>query len=56
MARIIDSLTGSRRTIQLTTDDVISIVREYQQLSHKLRDLEDIRDLLENRVIYIPES
>ena len=56
MARIIDSLTGSRRTVQLSADDVISIVREYQQLTHILRDIEDIRDLLQNRVISIPEG
>ena len=54
MARIIES--GSRRIIQLSTDDIISIVQEYQQLTHKFRQLEDIRDILENKVLYIPEG
>ena len=56
MARIIESQTGSRRTIKLSTDDVISIVQEYQQLTHKFRYLKDVRDILENKVIYLPES
>ena len=56
MARIIESTTGARHTIQLSTDDIISIVREYQQLTNKFRYLEDIRDILENKVIYIPEG
>lgn len=56
MARIIESSTNSRRTVQLSTDDIISIVQEYQQLTKNLRELEEIRDILENKVIYIPES
>ena len=56
MARIIESSTGLRRTIQLTANDIISIVQEYQRLVHGLRELEDIRDILENQVLYIPEG
>ncbi|MCR5265196.1 MAG: hypothetical protein K6E29_01215 [Cyanobacteria bacterium RUI128] len=56
MARIIESSTGARRTIQLSTDDIISIVQEYQQLTHSLKHLEEIRDVLENKVIYLPEG
>lgn len=54
MARIINSSTGGRKTIQLSTDDIISIVQEYQQLTKGLRYLENVRDILENKVIYIP--
>ena len=56
MARIIESSMGSRRTIQLSTNDIISIVQEYQQLTQKFRYLEDVRDILENTVMYLPES
>ena len=54
MARIINSSTGKRQTVQLTTDDIISIVQEYQQLTKGLKYADDIRDILENKVIYIP--
>lgn len=56
MARIIEQLNGTRRIIQLSTDDIISIVQEYQQLTAKFRYIEDIRDILENKVLYLPES
>ena len=56
MARIIETTNGIRRTIQLSTDDIISIVQEYQRLSKGFRYLEDIRDILENKVLYLPES
>ncbi len=56
MARIIDSSTGTRRTIKLSTDDIISIVQEYQRLSRGLKHLEEIRDILENNVLYLPEG
>ena len=56
MARIIDPTTSGRRTVQLSADDIISIVREYQQLTKGLRYLEDIRDILENKVLYLPEE
>lgn len=56
MARIIESFEGSRRIIQLSSDDVISIVREYQQVAHKFRYLKDVRDILENKVFYLPEE
>ena len=56
MARIIETATNSRRTIQLSTDDILSIIQEYQQLTHKFRYLNDVRNILENRVFYLPES
>ena len=56
MARIIETTNGSRRTIRLTTDDIIAIVQEYQQLTKGLRYLETIRDSLENKVLYLPED
>lgn len=55
MARIIESTTGERRIIQLSTNDIISIVQEYQQLTNRYKHIKEIRDILENKVIYIPE-
>lgn len=55
MARILEN-NGKRRMIKLSTDDIIAIVQEYQQLTKGLRYLEDIRDTLTDKVMYIPES
>ncbi len=56
MAKIIESNKNERRTIRLTTDDIISIVQEYQQLTKGLKYLESIRDILSDKVLYLPES
>ena len=32
MARIIESTTGSRRTIKMSVDDILMIVKEYQRI------------------------
>lgn len=56
MARIIESINSKRRTIQLSTDDIISIVQEYQQLTKGCRHVSLVRDILEDKVIFIPES
>lgn len=56
MARIIESDTNSRRIIRLSSEDVISIVREYQNTVSIGLNCENIRDMLENRVFYIPED
>ena len=55
MATIIET-SCERRTIRLTTDDIISIVQEYQQLTKGYRYLESVRDILENKVLYLPET
>ena len=56
MARIIESQNSIRRTIRLSSNDIISIVQEYQQLVKNFRHIEDIRDILENQVLYLPED
>ena len=56
MAKIIESNKNERRTIRLTTDDIISIVQEYQQITKGLKYLESIRDILSDKVLYLPES
>lgn len=56
MARIIESTQGSRRVIKLSTDDIISVIQRYQQLVNGLKYLEDVRNILEDNVIFLPEE
>ena len=53
MARIIE---GKRRIIKMSTDDVLNIVREYQQITHNACCYEHIRELLNNSEFFIPEE
>ena len=53
MARIIE---GKRRLVQLSVDDVINIVREYQQLTYKCCCYEHKREVLGKNFLYIPEE
>ena len=55
MAKIIDNLYG-RRSIKVSTDDVINIVREYQNVTYDKRSYEDIRKALNKMDLYIPEE
>ncbi len=56
MARIIESAAGGRRIVKLTTDDVISVVKEYQNIIRRKTDYIQTRDMLEDTVIYLPED
>ena len=53
MARIIE---GERRIIQVSTDDIISIVKHYQHIIKGVHNYEQIRILLNNNKLYIPED
>jgi len=53
MARIIE---GDRRLIKINVDDVISIVREYQQITRGSVCYEHTRELLKKANIFIPED
>ena len=55
MAKIIENTKG-RRTIKLSTDDIINIVREYQNITVNSICYEEIRTRLNNSEIYIPED
>lgn len=55
MARIIEDAPG-RRMIMLSTDDIISVVREYQTITYKKTTYSDIRNALQTRSLYIPEE
>ena len=56
MARIIENEQGCRRIIKLSTDDVLSVVQDYQRLVPRFCSAEDTRMHLENTVIFIPED
>ena len=53
MAKIIE---GQRRIIKMSTDDIISVVRQYQQLIQKACCYEHIREILDNTDFYLPEE
>ena len=55
MAKIINNPNG-RKCIRLSADDVISIVREYQNISSSRSNTEEIRTIIENYNFYLPEE
>ncbi len=56
MARIIETENSTRRIIKLSTDDIISVVQAYQTTRQKATDIDEIRNRLEDTVIFIPED
>lgn len=55
MAQIITTQNCKRRTIRLSSNDVISIIKEYQQRM-KGADCSNVLDVLGNNVFYLPED
>lgn len=55
MARIIENQNG-RRNILLSADDVISLVREYQKLVYGKKSYDEIRNILKDKKLYLPED
>ncbi len=55
MAKIIENKIG-RRTIKLNTDEIINVVREYQNYTHKCTSYEEIREKINKIEIYLPED
>ncbi len=55
MAKIIENKRG-RRLIRLSTDDVISVVREYQNTVVKACSYSEIREKLDSAEMYLPED
>lgn len=53
MAEIIE---GKRRIVRLSVDDVLNIVREYQQITKKSCCYDHTRELLSKTPFYIPEE
>ena len=56
MARIIESQNGSRRMIKMSTDDIISIVKDYQRIVPRFSTEEDARNYLSDTIIFVPED
>jgi len=56
MARIIENETGTRRIIKMSSDDVMNVVREYQKHVKYKSSYEEIRNQLEDCIIFIPED
>lgn len=56
MARIIESETNSRRMIKMSTDDILSIVKDYQRIVPRFSTEEEARNYLSDRIIYVPED
>ena len=55
MAKIIENLSG-RNTIRLSVDDIINIVREYQNITRNAYSYEEIRYKLAECEIYLSED
>lgn len=53
MARIIE---GERRLVKMNVEDVLSVVRQYMQITHNACCYEHIRELLKQSDFYIPED
>ena len=55
MARIIET-ENKRRIIKMSTDDIISVVKDYQRIVPRFSTEENVRNYLEDTVIFIPEE
>jgi hypothetical protein len=55
MAKIIENHKG-RKTIELNVDEVINIVREYQNMTHNCSNYKEIRENLNKTQFYLPED
>ena len=55
MARIIER-ESERRIIKMTTEDIISVVKDYQRIVPRGASAEQVRSYLEDCVIFIPED
>jgi len=56
MARIIENIDGKRRIIKLSSEDIISVVREYQRIITSRTSYRELCDILHDNVIFIPED
>ena len=56
MARIIESIKGQRRIIRLSSDDIMSVVQDYQRIVPRFSSVNDARNYLEDTIIFLPED
>lgn len=53
MAKIINNFNG-RNSLRLSSEDIISVVREYQNLVFNSKSYEEIRNKLDDYNFYLP--
>lgn len=56
MARIIESENGARRIIKLSTEDILSVIKDYQRIVPRFSTAETARNYLSDTVIFLPEE
>lgn len=56
MAIIIENNFIKRRTIKLSAEDVISIVKQYQTVTRGHCEAPIVRDIIRNSNFYVPED
>lgn len=56
MARIIENENGGRRLIKMSSEDILSVVRDYQRIVPRGICSEEVRSYLADTVIFIPEE
>ena len=55
MAKIIETTT-KRRMIKMTTDDILSVISQYQTLTNGISDYNSVRNILNKNNFYLPED
>lgn len=55
MARIIENNLG-RRIIKVNTDDILSIIKEYQRVLSLCDSAKETREILDKSNFYLPEE
>ncbi len=56
MARIIENENGSRRLIRMSTEDILSVVKDYQRIVPRFASYEEAVSYLSDTVVFIPEE
>ena len=56
MARIIESENGQRRIIKMSSEDILSVVKDYQRIVPRGCSYEETLNFLSDTVIFIPED
>lgn len=56
MAKVIENMCNGRKKILLSSYDVISIVRAYQDIVQNTKKYDDVVDLLNEHEIFLPED
>ncbi len=55
MAKILENSTG-RKTIRISSFEILEIVKEYQQITKGKTHYQDALDALGNTVLFLPED